>query len=366
MKIIHVINGLTSGGAEKLVYEIAQGVNQNDISIEILCLSKKYDVYSKELLNHNIRVVHLSKHSVYNMCLLFDLLFFFAKNKYDCIHVHLFPALYYISVLKKIGFLKSFTIYHEHNTENRRSKYKIFNYIDKFIYSSYNRIICISDAVKDRIVERKIVDSNKIIVIYNGINIQLCKNAIAINRTKISNTIKDDDILLIMIARFTAQKDHKTLIKSMKLLPSKYKLLLLGEGELMQKTMQFTILQNLQNRIYFLGYQSNVYSYIKACNLFILSSHWEGFGLVSVESMACGCPVIASNVDGLKEVVNGAGVLFTPHDEKELAEKIIDLSSNNCLYNKIQEEGYKRADKYSIETMLKKLVLFYSHSIKNE
>jgi glycosyltransferase involved in cell wall biosynthesis len=85
----------------------------------------------------------------------------------------------------------------------------------------------------------------------------------------------------------------------------------------------------------------------------VLSSHWEGFGLAAAESMACGIPTIASDVDGLAQVVKGGGLLFEKGNENDLKDKIQMLASRDqyVLYVK---SGADKAEKYNIDNMVRK------------
>lgn len=361
MRVLHVINGLTSGGAEKLVYELSCTMKEDDNHIEVLALSSLGDVYSEKIKRNKINVTFLTTGTVYSPFLLFAILQFFRKNDrtYDIVHVHLFPSLYFMSILCKLHLIDNKLIFHEHNTENRRNRYRFFKPIDRFIYSSYRKVICISEAVKIRLKEYIYIDENKLVVINNGINVKACKESCALSREEINVNLLKDDILLVMAARFTEQKDHETLVQALKLLPHNYKLLLLGEGERMNQIKLLVENLHISDRVLFLGFQSNVYSYIKACDIFILSSHWEGFGLSCVEAMACGIPVIASDVNGLKEVVKGAGLLFPSHDISSLKNQILKLTSDRMLYEEMQRKGLRRAEHYSIENMYNSLMEVY-------
>ena len=93
-------------------------------------------------------------------------------------------------------------------------------------------------------------------------------------------------------------------------LPVNFKLILVGEGPLKNSSQMLVQELCLKDRVFFLGNRDDVERIFKTADLSVLSSHWEGFGLVAVEGMAAGKPVIASNVSGLSEIVSGAGVLF--------------------------------------------------------
>ncbi len=83
-----------------------------------------------------------------------------------------------------------------------------------------------------------------------------------------------------------------------------------------------------------------------------MSSHFEGLSLSSVEGLSVGKPFIASDVDGLREVVKGAGVLFPHEDDKALAEEILKLEASEHYYNQVAQACYKRAQDYDISKMV--------------
>uniref|UniRef100_A0AAU6WPA1 Glycosyltransferase n=3 Tax=Chryseobacterium TaxID=59732 RepID=A0AAU6WPA1_9FLAO len=96
----------------------------------------------------------------------------------------------------------------------------------------------------------------------------------------------------------------------------------------------------------------------------VLSSHWEGFGLAAVEAMACGLPTIASNVDGLAQIVNDAGILFEPGASKQLAEIILSLE-NTKAYNNTADKCLERSKEYDIMKMVNKHIGLYHSVMEN-
>ncbi|WP_082021825.1 glycosyltransferase family 4 protein [Sphingobacterium sp. T2] len=114
-----------------------------------------------------------------------------------------------------------------------------------------------------------------------------------------------------------------------------YYLLLVGDGVRKNELVKLVNENNLGNRVHFLGVRNDVNSILKSVDYVVVSSHWEGFGLAAVEGMAAQKPVLASNVKGLGEVVNGAGILFEKGNEQSLAENILTLHSNPLRYSEI-------------------------------
>jgi glycosyltransferase involved in cell wall biosynthesis len=116
---------------------------------------------------------------------------------------------------------------------------------------------------------------------------------------------------------------------------------------------------NLQQRVFFLGLRIDVPQLLKTADISILSSHWEGFGLVAVEGMASKKPFIASNVPGLAGIVSGAGILFEQGNSRALTMEIKKLIDNPTHYQSVVKACQERADKYDIKIMVDKHIQLY-------
>lgn len=358
MKILHVINGLTSGGAERLVCDIACMASDDAHEISVLCLSSRHDVYTEAMRKQGIKVCCLSGGTVYNPLLLCKLFAFFRKHTFDIVHVHLFPSFYFMALLKQWG-MKSKLIYHEHNTLNGRINSRFWRFWDKKMYASYARIICISDAVKAVLQRVYALDNRQLTVICNGVDIEKCHKATPVPRQELPAGIAVDDKIIIMVARFNPQKDHQTLLKALTMLPEDYKLLLIGEGEMQLQVKQLAVDLGVNDRTFFMGYQCEPARFVKASDVFVLSSVFEGFGLVCVEAMACGTPVIASEVPGMADVVGEVGRLFNVGNAKVLANHILEVMNNPILRRQMVEKGLERAQQYDIHCMTDRLIGLY-------
>ena len=152
-----------------------------------------------------------------------------------------------------------------------------------------------------------------------------------------------------MVGRFSEAKDQATIIKSMKYISEDVHLLLVGEGPLKDYNKRLAEDIGVSNKVHFLGFRSDVERILKTSDIIIQSSNWEGFGLAVVEGMAAGKPVISSGVPGLKEVVEGAGVLFEQGNDIELAGKINMLLQDNRYYENIAKACLDRANYYDIK-----------------
>lgn len=370
MRVLHVINSLSSGGAEKLIEETLPLMNKIEgIEAEVLLLTDKNNVFDRSLREKNVNLRVLPRRKMRSPLNILDIRKQIIEGNYDIVHTHLFPTNYWTSIAFKLIFSKKPKLLTtEHNTHNRRREKLYFKYIDRFIYSSFDKIISISRQTQENLstwIDPKKRNSEQSIVIENGVNLDRFSEATPYLKAEINSDFGEELKLLCMVGRFSKQKDQATVIKSLKDLSKNVHLLLIGEGELKEKNEALAKEIGLENRVHFLGFRSDVNKVLRTSDIVILSSNWEGFGLAAVEGMATGKPVIASDVSGLREVVKGAGILFSKGDSKELARMINKLVSNKEEYDYISDACLKRSSHFDINNMVEKYVNVYE-SLNNK
>ena len=349
IKVLHVMPMLGVGGASNLMSEIIPNLNSYpDIKAELV-ISKFLDKsflprYEKAGVNVHV-IGGGSTHSLKNIFQIARLI-----KGYDLIHVHLFPSLYWVAIANL--FINKPLVYTEHSTSNSRRGKCFLRGIEKWAYKHYRKIICISEQTKDSLqdwIKAKDNDS-RFVVINNGVDLASF------------NSIEKERLYphtLIMVARFAAAKDHETVIKAMTLLDDDVHLIFVGNGERKSTCEKLVDELGLNDRVHFAGVQSDIPQWLGKADIGIQSSHWEGFGLAAVEMMAAGLPVVASDVDGLKQVVTGAGVLFTHGDYKQLAEEVKKLIFDKDYYDSTKQKCLDRSKSYGIDSTVQKYIDVY-------
>ncbi|QIU95150.1 glycosyltransferase [Bacteroides faecium] len=347
MKILQVITSMNIGGAEKLITEITPLLRDKGHQVDVLLFDGTETAFKQNLLDNGICVYEFGKGgSVYNPLYIFRLLPFLKK--YDIVHTHntapqLFAAIG--SVLCSVVLVTT-----EHTTANRRRGWRWYWLIDRWMYNRYQSVICISDAAENNL--KKYLDHyhTNITTIYNGVNFQSFIDAKAETALKKQTVGK---AVVVMVAGFRYQKDQDTLIKAFGYLPKdKYELWLVGDGERRQILEQLVDEKNLKDNVRFLGVRNDIPQILKAADIVVMSSHFEGLSLSSIEGMAVEKPFLASDVDGLREITMGAGILFPHGDVRQLAKEIEQLMDDREYYKTVADKCMKRAKKYDIFKMV--------------
>lgn len=365
MKVLHIINNLGSGGAEKLLSEFLPLLKKNgDINIEVLLLTDEKMTYKKNLESKGIKVSSIGFNNINNPLNILKIKKHIEKNQYDIVHSHLFPSQYWVGITRQLTNIQNIKfVTTEHSNHNRRRNKSYFRKIDKYIYSKYDTVICITEKVKLNLtnwLNLKEKELDRYIVINNGVDINKYREAKPYKKTEICDIFTEETKLICMVSRFSQAKDHSTLIKSMKYLPDDVHLMLVGEGTLKENNQELVKELLLDKRVHFLGFRKDVERILKSSDIVVLSSHWEGLSLASIEGMASGRPFIASDVEGLSEIVKGAGLLFKEGNYLELSNIISKLLNNDNFYDEVSNRCFERVMPFNLDLMVSKTIKLYN------
>ena len=349
MKILQVITSLRMGGAERLVAELAKRISGGSDTVEVLLFDGTATPLYEELESAGIKVHSLGRGeaAMHNPLLLFKLRRFLNKGDYDIVHTHNTPC----QLLTALAAPKRKLVTTEHNTGNRRRFLPILKKLDRRMYSRYDHIVCVSQETQDNLsrwLGNKRLDA-RMSVIPNGIDIGRIANALPA-----AEMMEDGRHNVLMVSAFRPEKDQQTLIMAMSHLPGNYTLFLAGGAELpghkalMEACQRLARDLGLGERVRFLGLRDDVPALLAASDAVVLSSLHEGMSLSILEAMASGRPLIASDVAGMREIVEGAGLLFPAGDAAKLADAIRVVCEDSQKAGEISRRCKERARQYDI------------------
>ena len=356
MKILHVITSLRTGGAEHLLVDLLPRLQEYGHDVSILLFDGTRTPFYEQLEKVGVKIHVLGKNaqSMHNPLLVFKLRKYLKQ--YDIIHTHNTPCQLLVAVASLT--YKAILITTEHSTTNRRRLWKWYKNVDYWMYSRYKRIICVSKDAKNNLVQKKKKKNliARIDIICNGISIEKFEEA---KSEPSLRTQFVDNKLIGMVAAFRPEKDQKTVIKAMLHLPDDYHLLLVGDGICRAECESLAKSLGITGRVHFLGVRTDVPALLKTVDVLVLSSNYEGLSLSSIEGMASGKPFIASDVDGLHDLVNNAGLLFSRGDSVALAQLVRQVCEDKMLYQRIAEQCRQKAIQYDISQTAKEYARVY-------
>lgn len=215
------------------------------------------------------------------------------------------------------------------------------------LYPKANRLVTISDGVRDDYTANFPSLAGRFQTIYNPVfDDELGRQAE--DRVDHPWFAESRDIPVVVgCGRLVKQKGFDCLIQAFSLLPNPVRLVLLGDGPERARLESLAERHALADRVAFLGLVDNPFKYMAKADLFVLSSLWEGLGMVIIEAMACGVPVVATDCpSGPAEVITDGvdgRLVRPPGDPKALAAAIEELLGNPALAARFAREGARRA-----------------------
>lgn len=351
MKILQVITSLQTGGAEKLIVDIVPILLQKGLEVDVCLFNGKDTPFKHQLLSYGCQIYDLSHDEhYYNPIKIIKL--WRIMRRYDVVHTHNTAPQLFAAIANVLGKKKLVTT--EHSTNSRRRDYPVLRYGDKWMYCRYDSVICISEIAEKILKDYLEISPHtpcNICTINNGIDVARFYHAQPLDRKSVG--CNENCFVIVMVAGFRDAKDQETVIRAIaKLKDSKYELWLIGDGERRQAIEQCIRDEHVENQVKLLGVRMDVASILKAADLVVMSSHWEGLSLSNIEGMSVGKPFLASDVNGLREVTKGYGVLFPHGDDQALADEIKRLAEDRLYYDQIAARCYERAQQFDIEKMV--------------
>ncbi len=352
-KLAIVNHNLGSGGAEKLIYDIALELKKRDVNFSVILLTSHNCIYGKKLLEKGVDVIYLShRWDIYSPKNIFRLIK--VLKNYDVIHTHIYSAQLWTAFSSYFLPAKRY-ITTEHSTNNNRREKSIFRYLDRWMYSRYHEIVSITERTESALKEW-IGEYKNRSIIKNGINVRYYFGSSPLEREKLG--YKKEDVLLCQIARLNRVKKQETTLRALKELPDRYKVLFLGEGEERESLEKLTKELGLDSRVSFLGYRSDIASILKMVDISLLTSEYEGLPISCLESMLL-TPFIGSDVPGISDLVRDSGLLFKFDNHIDLKNRVLELGENEILYEKIKKSCHEKAKLFSIENTVDRYIEVY-------
>ena len=354
MKIIQLVPELNEGGVERGVVEFNKELVKRGYKSIVISNGGKlveqiindggehieFDVCSKNIFSAFSRVKKLKK--------------IFKSIKPDIIHARSrVPAWLSYFAKDKFHFI---TTVHGFYSVNKYSE----------IMTKGERVICVSNPIREYVLKNYSVDEKKLRVIFRGVDFERF-DIKKINKDfliKFKNKWNlNNKFIISSVGRITQLKNYETIIKALSLLDERYVLLIVG-GVREDKKNYFNYLKNLvknlnlENRVFFTGSISNIAEIYYLSDVVVSASKKpESFGRSLVEAMALNTPVIAANHGGSLDIIPSKDMLFNPNDYKELANKILNVKKAFDYVNYVK-------NKFSLKMMSKKIIDVYKEVLE--
>jgi glycosyltransferase involved in cell wall biosynthesis len=362
MKVLHLINTLSTGGAEMHLLTLCRYLKRQNVEIVVACL-REHVKDSRSLRldfeEENIRVINLQADSRYDSLFLGKIARVLREERPDILHTHL-PRADFAGAFARVFHLELVWVCSVHAIYSEdwsgRWSLPLFN----LLWRRADVMLCISHAVRDWLIGRGTLP-DKARVIHYGVEPEKFSESRVNLREQWG---LNDHAVIGSIGRLELRKGHDLLIQAMpelcKRVPNA-RLLIAGHDPWGYGATLSRLIDRLGlgERVRLVGFQNDIVAFLSALDVFAFASNSEGFGQVVVEAMATGIPVVASRIPPLTEIVvdGETGLLVEPEKPKAFADAItrllMDPNQRQCM-SRLAHKRVQRhfaADRMAADTL---------------
>lgn len=371
------------GGISRVVYDLAQNLGKYGDEVHVLTCwepgTKEFEI-DDFVTVHRVHVYNNASASFVEwvMQLNFAMLEYAIKlaenNKFDIIHGHDWLVAYAARVLRKSYSIPLITTIHAteygRNYGIHNDLQRTINNVEKWLINESDRLIVNSNYMKNELVSVFDVDINKVSVISNGVDLKKFDNIETDEVFRLNYAAKNEKLVLF-VGRLVNEKGVHVLIEAMPKILSNYhdvKFVIAGKGPCLNSLIEQSRKLNVSDRLYFTGFVSEevLLKLYKCADIAVFPSIYEPFGIVALEGMVAGIPVVVSDTGGLREIINHYedGMKFYSGNSNSLADCIIELLKNNGLSERIRNVALQKVHRlYNWNNITEKIENEYNYVI---
>lgn len=264
----------------------------------------------------------------------------------DIIHGHyLFPAGAAAVEVGKKHNIKTYVTAHGSDMFEMYKKQSFMRKPLKKVLKDADKVFAVSNALKDEILATEVPNiADKLSLYWNSVDIDKFKIS---DDNEFKKSLGINKPIVMFVGNLIKRKNVKTILDAKKLSKIDFELVVVGGGPLLGNLKKKVKDENIEG-VTFTGPRTDVENIIPSADVLILPSFSESFGLVLIEALACGVPVIGSNVGGIKEIItDDVGLLIDPNDPKTVSIAIDKLLSDKDLYDSFKSNARARAMDFS-------------------
>ncbi|MBN2119685.1 MAG: glycosyltransferase family 4 protein [Candidatus Omnitrophica bacterium] len=348
VRILFVIENVFFGGGERSFSQIINSLDKSQYDIFVAC--NPGGGFS-DRIKDSAKIIPLSLKNLYNLNNFRYLSQIIQQRNIDIVHSQGLRSDFFTRMAardKRVFIVNTIVMPPEGYDVNLLQK-ALYVSLDRYSERFVDKFIVVSEALKNRLIKVHKVPADKVVRIYNGVEISSeNREQRTENRIKIRKElgIAEDVRLVGTIGRLVWQKGFKYFIEAAKILDTRCPIpdtryLIVGEGPLRGKLESLAGRLGIKERVIFTGFRSDIKEILQALDIFVLPSIREGQPIVLLEAMAEGVLIIATDIEGVKETIqNGTtGILVSAQDPMALARAIIETFDNRERSEKITRQA---------------------------
>ena len=354
ISVMHVIDTGGPGGAETVFIQVATGLDPH--RFKSISIVGNHGWLSSEITARGTNPIIAPAKGSFNARYMFQLGSLARRNQTDVIVAHLYGSAVYASIVGRLLSIPVVSVLHGQTDISGSDRFASWK--AAIVRKGSRNIVFVSDRLKRELAPRLGLASSQCTVIPNGVDLDLFRP----NRDRGLRAdlgLSNDAVLVGAIGNIRAPKAYDVLLKAARILVDRIPrvhLVIAGDDDnaLGRDLLALRENLNLRTHVTFLGLRSDVARLLNNLDVFVLSSHTEGFSIACIEAMACGVPVVATRSGGPEEILSGdAGLLVPSGDPASIAEAVERILTSSGLAARFSATALERVrEQYSLHSML--------------
>jgi glycosyltransferase involved in cell wall biosynthesis len=368
IRVVQFLNGMVRAGAEEVALELARGLDPERFRSYLVCPQVLLTAFGDDWKQGSCEALPLSLDTPWQWPAARHFVNFLREEQIDVVHAHMTRgALAAVPLARLAGV--PVVVQTCHGREVWRTSWLTRHYwVDRRIAAWSDATVAVSESTAKYLAEIKGIRRDGVKLIRNGRSMNGYHQPSPSSQERLRNGcgISLEDLVLGVFGRLEEQKGHRFLVEALpavlKRVPA-LKVLFVGEGTL-RKTLENDVeSRGLRACVIFTGYRRDCTDLMAICDLVVLPSLYEGMPLVPIEAALLGKPVVATAVDGTKEIVidGVTGVLVPAAQPAALAEALVELLPNRERLLVLGTRARLRAQQcFSLDRQLRETAALYS------
>lgn len=352
MKITHIVE--CAGGVERYLEMLVPRLKDKGISQALVC---SHSVNTDKLKDSVDKCFITDMRQTFNPVAVIKIIhqvhIAITISKPDIVYCHssftgVFGRLAAVGTHCKVVYNPHGWAFNMRNTSSM--KLRVFRTLEQLLAHFTDKIVCISEAEFESAIENHISSEDKLELIPNGIDIDAVRSSMGVSRSELG--IAEDAFIIGMIGRLSAQKASDVFIRAAEIIYKEIPnaaFIIVGDGEQREEIEDYSQQHGLH--LVVTGWTDKPYSYLKAFNVAMLLSRWEGFGLAIVEYMAAEKNVVAARADAIPSLIEDGkdGFLVDIDNPEQAAEKVLWLRNHPNEAEEMKQKALRKVkSKYDI------------------
>jgi len=356
--ILYVIDGLEFGGGERVFLQLAFGLKDR---YRISVATNTGGKFAQELSKLDIQIFSVDMSRQLALKPIRQIRDIILQNRIDLVHSQGARADFFARIAGKIAespHILCTVAMPVEGFDVTPLRKRVYRFIDQLSENYVDRFLVVSNALKQSLTLGRGISSERVVRIYNGIEVNEYQPNLKVNNLRNEWGITHAEPLIGAIGRLVWQKGLEHLIQAaaeiLAAVPDAW-FLVVGKGPFRANLQTLARELNISDRIIFTGFRSDIRELLSAIDILVVPSLLEGFPMITLEAMAMAKPIVATQLPGIKEQIsNGVeGILVPPNNSKALGAAVLSILQDKKLASTLGGAARSRVEScFSVEKMV--------------